>query len=889
MKFIEFDHVSRQNNQPVPIRPYPIESQALVINKSNSDKTSATPHTPMMQQYLRIKAEHPETLLFYRMGDFYELFFEDAKKASRLLDITLTKRGQSAGEPIPMCGIPYHAVDNYLGKLVKAGESIAICEQIGNPATSKGPVERQVARVVTPGTLTEESLLQDRRENLLCCIFRQNNCWGIASLEISSGRFVVSQVDSEEMLGSEIARLNPAEIITCEDQTPPLNPAYQQLTHSMPPWHFELETTTRLLCEQYQTRDLQGFGLADSPLAICAAGCLLQYLKDTLKVALPHIQPIATEHISDVLLIDSNSRQNLELVQTINRQSSDHSLLGILNRCSTAMGHRELSRWLQKPLRDQAQVRQRHHAVACLLDNRQFEIIAETMRSVGDIERILARIALLSARPRDLSTLQTTLKLMPQLQNVVSLLDSPLLKTLSEQVGTHPQAVELLDSSIIDEPPLLIRDGGVIKSGYDAELDELRALSANADQFLTDLEAQEQQNTGINSLRVAYNRVHGFYIEVSKNSSHAVPLEYVRRQTLKAVERYITPELKAFEDKVLSARERSLAREKHLYESLLKLLSEQLAPLQQCASGLAQLDVLLSFASCADAYDWSPPTLVDSAILDIVAGKHPVVEQVMQQAFIANDTRLDSKRRMLLITGPNMGGKSTYMRQTALIVILSCMGSYVPAEAARIGPIDQIFTRIGASDDLSGGRSTFMVEMTEAANILNNSTANSLVLMDEIGRGTSTFDGLALAWACADHLAKKSGAFTLFATHYFELTQLPEQYDMIENVHLDAVEHGDEIIFMHRVKEGPANQSYGLQVAKLAGIPNSAIQLARRKLKLLEQQAEQTGPQIDLFSEPEAEESLVHPAIEHLAMLEIDDLSPKQALDKLYELKKIIG
>ena len=859
-------------------------SETISTKSRQLDKS----HTPMMQQYLRIKAEHPDTLLFYRMGDFYELFFDDAKKASGLLDITLTKRGQSAGEPIPMCGIPYHAVDNYLGKLVRAGESIAICEQIGDPATSKGPVERQVARVVTPGTLTEESLLQDRRENLLCSIYRHKQSWGIASLEISSGRFVVSQVDSDEMLVSEIARLNPAEIIACEDQALALDATYQQLTHTMPPWYFELESTTRLLCKQYQTRDLDGFGLADLPLAVAAAGCLLQYLKDTLKVALPHIQPIATEHISDVLRIDSNSRQNLELVQTINRQSSDHSLLGILNRCSTAMGHRELSRWLQKPLRDQAQVRQRHHAVGCLLDDRQFEVIADAMRAVGDIERILARIALLSARPRDLTTLRSTLKLLPQLQGVVSHLDSPLLQLLCKQIGTHPQIVELLDAAIIDEPPLLIRDGGVIKTGYDPELDELRALSSNADQFLTDLEAQEQRNTGINSLKVAYNRVHGFYIEVSKHHSHAIPVEYVRRQTLKAVERYITPELKAFEDKVLSARDRSLTREKHLYETLLIQLSAQLAPLQQCASGLAQLDVLLSFASCADAYNWSLPTLVESATIDIRGGKHPVVEQVMQQAFIANDTLLDANRRMLLITGPNMGGKSTYMRQTALIVILSCMGSYVPAESARIGPIDQIFTRIGASDDLSGGRSTFMVEMTEAANILNNATANSLVLMDEIGRGTSTFDGLALAWACADHLAKKSGAFTLFATHYFELTQLPENYDVIENVHLDAVEHGDEIIFMHRVKAGPANQSYGLQVAKLAGIPHSAIQLARRKLKLLEQQAEHSGPQIDLFAEPEPAESLEHPAIEQLAALDVDDLTPKQALDSLYELKQLL-
>ncbi|MCZ6488169.1 MAG: DNA mismatch repair protein MutS, partial [Gammaproteobacteria bacterium] len=790
-----------------------------------------------MQQYLRIKSEYPDTLVFYRMGDFYELFFDDAKKASRLLDITLTKRGQSAGEPIPMCGIPYHAVDGYLGKLVKAAESVAICEQIGDPATSKGPVERQVVRVVTPGTLTEESLLQDRQENLLACVFRQACRWGLASLEISSGRFVVSQVESDEMLVNEIARLNPAEIIYCEDQQLPLEAFHRQKAHAMPPWYFELETSTRLICDQYQTRDLDGFGIGELPLAISAAGCLLQYIKDTLKTALPHIQPVRSEPVSDVLLIDSNSRRNLELTQAINTQTSDFSLLSIINHSTTAMGHRELTRWLQKPLRNQAQVRQRHHAVATLLDNREFENVAETMQSVGDIERILARIALISARPRDLSTLQSTLEQLPRLQALITTLDSPLLQDLSDQIASHPEVVALLDSAIIDEPPMLIRDGGVIKTGFDPELDDLRALSANADQFLIDLESQEKSKTGINSLKVAYNRVHGFYIEVGKSQIHAIPAEYIRRQTLKSVERYITPELKAFEDQVLSARERSLVREKYLYEALLNQLSMQLAPLQRCATGLAQLDVLLSFASCADAYGWSAPTLVETPTLDIRAGRHPVVEQVMQQSFVANDTQLDTSRRMLLITGPNMGGKSTYMRQTALIVILACMGSYVPAEQASIGPIDRIFTRIGASDDLSSGRSTFMVEMTEAANILNNASANSLVLMDEIGRGTSTFDGLALAWACADHLAQKSGAFTLFATHYFELTQLPEYYDNIHNVHLDAVEHGEDIIFMHRVKPGPANQSYGLQVAKLAGIPKAAILLAKRKLHLLEQQS----------------------------------------------------
>ncbi|MCP4186378.1 MAG: DNA mismatch repair protein MutS [Gammaproteobacteria bacterium] len=846
-----------------------------------------TPHTPMMQQYLRIKADYPSTLVFYRMGDFYELFFDDAKKAANLLDIALTKRGQSAGEPIPMCGIPYHAADNYLSKIVRAGESVAICEQIGDPATSKGPVERAVKRVITPGTLTEEILLQDRRENLLACLYQQNAQWGLAAIEISSGRFSVTQLENDTLLDSELARLQPAELIYCEDQTLPLDISNNHRAHAMPPWYFELQTCNRLLCEQYKTRDLQGFGLSDYPLAICAAGCLLQYVQDTLKTDIPHILPIRTEQVSDVLLIDANSRRNLELTQSLSSTNSNHSLYQMINHCSNAMGHRELSRWLQKPLRDQNLVRQRHQAVGCLIDNRMFESLTDIMRSVGDIERILARVALLSARPRDLSTLVSTLALLPQIQATLSMVDSPLLKQLQSQISDHPDVVTLLESAVVDEPPVLIRDGGVIKKGFDSELDELRELSSNADQFLIDLEQQEQRNTGINTLKVAYNRVHGFYIEVSKAQSQNIPAEYIRRQTLKAVERYITPELKAFEDKVLSARERSLSREKYLYENLLKQLAEQLQALQQTANALSQLDVLLSFAICADRLNWSAPKLVASRCLDIRAGKHPVVEQVLDQPFTANDTRFDDKLSMLLITGPNMGGKSTYMRQTALIVILAYMGSYVPAEAASIGPVDQIFTRIGASDDLSSGRSTFMVEMTEAANILNNATANSLVLMDEIGRGTSTFDGLALAWACADHLVQKSTAFTLFATHYFELTQLPELYDNINNVHLDAIEHGDDIIFMHRVKKGPANQSYGIQVARLAGLPAATIQLARKKLRMLEQQSSQSSPQIDLFNTVADQPEETHPLIEELCAINPDELSPREALEEIYRLQEL--
>ncbi|MCP4333553.1 MAG: DNA mismatch repair protein MutS [Gammaproteobacteria bacterium] len=840
----------------------------------------------MMQQYLRLKAEYPDTLLFYRMGDFYELFYDDARKAARLLDITLTKRGQSSGEPIPMCGVPYHAVENYLVKLVRQSESVAICEQIGDPATSKGPVERKVVRVVTPGTLTDEALLQDRSENLLCCIYCHKSRWGLAALEISSGRFNLSELDSDDLLNGEIVRLAPAEILYCEEQAPALDSALLQQAHAMPPWYFELDSATRLLCQQYRVRDLQGFGIAEAKLAISAAGCLLQYVNDTLKTEVHHLQPLRYETVSDLLLIDANSRRNLELTRSINEQSPQNSLLSIIDYCSTAMGHRELTRWMQKPLRDQALVRQRHHAVACLLDNHEYESLGELLDQIGDIERILARVALLSARPRDLSTLSATLQLLPQLQQQLALLDSPLLQQLAQQVDTHPDVVALLDAAVIDEPPLLIRDGGVIKTDFDHELDELRALSANADQFLVDIETREQQKTGINSLKVAYNRVHGFYIEVSKTQSDAVPVEYLRRQTLKAVERYITPELKSFEDKVLSARERALAREKHLYEALLARLGEGLAPLQQCAIALAQLDVLNCFAHTANQHDWCAPELTDARLLDIEAGKHPVVERALDQPFVANDLHLDEHTSMLLITGPNMGGKSTYMRQTALIVILAYMGSYVPARRAVLGPVDQVFTRIGASDDLSGGRSTFMVEMTEAANILNNASANSLVLMDEIGRGTSTFDGLALAWACADHLAQKTRALTLFATHYFELTQLPEQFTNIKNVHLDAVEHGDDIIFMHSVKPGPANQSYGLQVARLAGIPAHAIQLARQKLLLLEQQSIQSQP--DLFSELPLPEPTGNSILrDELDAIDVDDLTPRQALDLIYHLKTL--
>ena len=844
-------------------------------------------HTPMMQQFLRIKAEHPDILLFYRMGDFYELFFDDARKAARLLDITLTSRGKSDGQPIPMAGIPYHAADNYLARLIKLGESVAICEQVGDPATTKGPVERAVARIVTPGTVTDECLLEDRKDNLLMAVHSAKDTIGIAVLDVSSGRFTVQEVASFEQLQTELERLKPAELLVSEEDH-----LYTLLENTrglrrQPPWNFEQDTAQRLLNEQFGTQDLSGFGCDQLHLAIMAAGCLMQYVKDTQRSALPHIQSLQLERNEDAVLLDAASRRNLELETNLSG-GHENTLASIIDTTTTAMGSRCLRRWINRPLRDHGALGKRHQSIDALLQNRDYLSIQDTLKQIGDIERILSRVALKSARPRDLSTLGQSLAALPDIQAYLKDLSAPLLSELAGQISEHPQTEALLRAAIIENPPVLIRDGGVIAEGYNAELDELRNLSRHADQFLLDLEEREKQRSGINGLKVRYNRVHGYYIEISKLQSNDVPADYIRRQTLKSAERFITPELKEFEDKVLSARERALAREKALYEDLLEQLLKQLAPLQQCATALSELDALCCLAERADTLNYTMPEFQNKVGIHIMEGRHPVVEQVSSEPFVANDTKFNEQQRMLVITGPNMGGKSTYMRQTALIVLMAHIGSYVPAKQAVIGPIDRIFTRIGASDDLASGRSTFMVEMTEAANILNNATDKSLVLMDEIGRGTSTFDGLSLAWACAEHLAINSRAFTLFATHYFELTSLADEINSVKNVHLDAVEHGDNIVFMHAVKSGAANQSYGLQVARLAGVPKSIIENARKKLRKLEQQSvtaqekyvEESTGQLELFN------NNPHPIIEQLQELDVDNLSPREAHALLYELSQ---
>ncbi|MBC7988108.1 MAG: DNA mismatch repair protein MutS [Luteimonas sp.] len=851
---------------------------------------SAEQHTPLMRQFFTAKAEHPDVLLFFRMGDFYELFYDDARKAARLLDITLTQRGSSAGQPIPMAGVPYHAVEGYLARLVALGESVAICEQIGDPAASKGLVERKVVRIVTPGTVTDEALLQDRRDTLLMAVARGRSGYGLAWADLAGGRFLVNQVEGDDALEAELARLEPAELLVADEDGWPASVSTRHGLRRRAPWLFDGDAGRRQLLQFFGLHDLSGFGIENLPLAIGAAGALLGYVEETQKQRLPHLSAIATEASDGAIAMNAATRRHLELDSRVDGDAR-HTLLGVLDSTISPMGGRLLRRWLHRPLRDRRVLAERHQAVEALIEQRIDADLRQTFRALGDVERILSRVALRSARPRDLSTLRDALGLLPGVRALLSPLDAPRVQGLLAEFGEHAAQAEWLARAIVPQPPLLARDGGVIAGGFDADLDELRLLSTNADQFLVDLELRERAASGIATLKVGYNRVHGYYIEISKGQADKAPVHYTRRQTLTGAERYITEELKQFEDKVLSARERSLAREKLLYESLLDGLNEHLEALRRCAAALSELDVLACFAERAQALDWARPTLSDEPQLCIERGRHPVVEAVRDEPFEPNDLALDDARRMLVITGPNMGGKSTYMRQNALIVLLAHIGSYVPASRAVLGPIDRILTRIGAGDDLARGQSTFMVEMSETSYILHHATPQSLVLMDEIGRGTSTYDGLALAEACARHLATVNRCYTLFATHYFELTALAEPGSGIANVHLDAVEHGDALVFMHAVKGGPANRSFGLQVAALAGLPKSVVRQARGRLAELEQRGSDASPalspevldspqQIGLFAPSSA-------ALDALATIEPDELSPKQALEALYRLKAL--
>ncbi|MFW1470430.1 DNA mismatch repair protein MutS [Vibrio parahaemolyticus] len=847
-------------------------------------------HTPMMQQYLKLKAENPEILLFYRMGDFYELFYDDAKRASQLLDISLTKRGSSAGEPIPMAGVPFHAVEGYLAKLVQLGESVAICEQIGDPATSKGPVERKVVRIVTPGTVTDEALLSERLDNLIAAIYHHNGKFGYATLDVTSGRFQLTEPETEEAMMAELQRTAPRELLFPEDFEPVHLMSNRNGNRRRPVWEFELDTAKQQLNQQFDTRDLVGFGVEHASLGLCAAGCLIQYVKDTQRTALPHIRSLTFDRQDHSVILDAATRRNLEITQNL-AGGTDNTLAAVLDHCSTPMGSRMLKRWLHQPMRCIDTLNNRLDAIGEIKDQGLFTDLQPTLKQIGDIERILARLALRSARPRDMARLRHAMQQLPELESLTASLTHPYLVKLAQFAAPIDEVCELLERAIKENPPVVIRDGGVIAEGYNEELDEWRKLADGATEYLEKLEADERERHGIDTLKVGYNAVHGFFIQVSRGQSHLVPPHYVRRQTLKNAERYIIPELKEHEDKVLNSKSKALALEKKLWEELFDLLMPHLEQMQNLASAVSQMDVLQNLAERADSLDYCRPTLVKDAGIHIQAGRHPVVEQVTSDPFIANPIELSPSRQMLIITGPNMGGKSTYMRQTALIALMAHIGSYVPAESAQIGSLDRIFTRIGASDDLASGRSTFMVEMTETANILHNATKNSLVLMDEIGRGTSTYDGLSLAWASAEWLATQIGAMTLFATHYFELTELPNLLPNLANVHLDAVEHGDSIAFMHAVQEGAASKSYGLAVAGLAGVPKTVIKNARTKLSQLEQLGQASDSprpstvdvanQLSLIPEPSEIEQA-------LSNIDPDDLTPRQALEELYRLKKML-
>ena len=875
--------------------------------------TNASKLSPMMVQYFGIKAEHPNTLVFYRMGDFYELFFEDAQKASRLLGITLTARGTANGAPIPMAGVPFHSADQYLAKLVKLGESVAICEQIGDPATSKGPVERKVMRVVTPGTLTDADLLPEKAERPLVALYstaqRKNVSIGLAWLSMASGVLKLMEFSdegkaAETRLRQELERIAPAELLASEGLHEALCAAVPGKITAVPEWHFDTAQGEKALLAQLNASTLAGFGADGMNTAVGAAGALLRYAQSTQGKGLQHVRTLTVESESEFIGLDAATRRNLELTETLRAQNGSEvgpTLFSLLDHCRTAMGSRLLRHWLHHARRDQAVAQSRHAALGALLRADACSGLAGTLSGVPDIERITTRIALFSARPRDLAGLRGGLQQLPSLRSYVAMCskdsDAPLLKATHEALAPPLECLDLLERAIMLEPANMVRDGGVIARGFDADLDELRGLSENAGQFLLDLETRERARTGIANLRVEYNKVHGFYIEVTHGQTDKVPDDYRRRQTLKNAERYITPELKAYEDKALSAQERALSREKYLYEQVLQELTGHIDTLQTIARALAQLDTLVALAEHAQRNNWCAPRLITEPSISISQGRHPVVENHIER-FIANDCELSSERKLLLITGPNMGGKSTYMRQVALITLLAYVGSYVPASSATIGPIDKIFTRIGAADDLAGGRSTFMVEMTESAAILNGATENSLVLMDEVGRGTSTFDGLALAWAIARQLIDGTRSYTLFATHYFELTQLPETHPASANVHLSAVEHKDSIVFLHAVQAGPASQSYGLQVAQLAGVPQVVIRAARKHLAALEAHSVQATPQFDLFAAPgftptEAEAAEVPADPRHAALavalddIDPDALTPREALEALYRLKQL--
>jgi len=851
----------------------------------------------MMKQYLRIKAEHPDELLLYRMGDFYELFFDDAKRASELLEITLTSRGQSGGKPIPMAGVPYHAIDGYLAKLVRFGCSVAICEQIGDPATSKGPVAREVKRIITPGTLTDEALLLDQEENQLAAICFHDNSWGLSCVSVSTGRFQVSEFISDALLCDALERLNPNEILIPESLDLPttLLPYIKDRSRLRPDWDFDLDNALKSLCKFFKVKNLNGFGCEQLTSAIVSAGACLNYIQNTQRTDLQHIRRLHHEKRSQVLEMDAATRKNLEITRNIHG-GEDKTLFAAVNNTGSAMASRLLRRWLHAPTRNIDIITLRQQLTQAFQHSAESDCFRKLFKKIGDMERVLTRLSLGSARPGDFVRLRTLLILLPDLkQSLINSAQSSLIEQAEDLTLFEPLREEL-QQALVESPPSIIRDGGVIAEGYHSKLDALRALSQSGIEQLQQFELQEKENSGISNLKVGYNRVHGYYIEVSRLASDKVPDYFIRRQTLKNVERFITPELKVFEEKALKSDSEALALEKQLYQKLFDLVRPNLESLYDLCEQISQLDVLNGFSILADEWQYVAPAMSSETTLDIKQGRHPVVEQFSEGSFVANDLVLSSEVTFKLITGPNMGGKSTYMRQTALIVVLAYSGCFVPAKAALIGDFDRIFTRIGASDDLASGRSTFMVEMNEAATIINNASSQSLVIVDEIGRGTSTFDGLAIAWACARNLIEQQRPLTLFATHYFELTQLSEQYPHAQNCHFDASESAQGIRFLHTVHPGSVNKSYGIAVAKLAGMPEQVLQLATKKLAQLESETTVTAELTNTAKASNKSSLAMSPfdiklqqALVELKNIPADDLTPRQALDILYKIQKLIS
>ena len=851
-------------------------------------------YSPMMQQYMEIKSEYKHCLLMFRLGDFYELFFDDAKTASRELELTLTGRECGLEQRAPMCGVPYHAVDSYIARLVEKGYKVAVCEQVEDPKLTKTIVKREVTRVITPGTLIDTNVLEEGKNNYLMCLYVAKNGYGLAFADVSTGEFVTTSlsVDEESKIIDEMAKYNPAEIITNSDSVS--QKAFRVKPALYPVWAFNEANAYKALCEHLKAHDLTGFGLEKKSLSICACGALMEYIRDTQKNSLAHIRNIRCYNRDQYMVLDISSRRNLELTETMMEKSKKGSLLGVLDKTKTPMGARLIRKWLEQPLIDIEQIQKRLDAVGELTQDPLFrEELKELLNTVRDIERIMSKIIYKAAGGRDLIYLANSIRYFPDIKNMLGHCGSSLHKEMTAAFDTLEDVYLLVSSAIVEEPPVSIREGGFIRDGYDSELDKLRQVKSQGHNWLLEMEAREREATGIKNLKIKYNKVFGYCIEITNGNKHLAPERYLRRQTLSNCERYMTPELKEIEEAILGADEKIAELEIKLFEEIRSGLEAQMERIQLTSAVIAAVDVIQSLAEVADKNGYVKPEVNDNGRIDIKNGRHPVVEQALYSSFVPNDTELNLEdKRLSIITGPNMAGKSTYMRQSALIVLMAQIGSFIPAESGSIGIVDRIFTRVGASDDLATGRSTFMVEMSEVANILNNATDKSMIILDEIGRGTSTFDGLSIAWSVLEYIADpgKIGAKTLFATHYHELTELEGKIDGVVNYRITVQEEGDDIVFLRKIVRGGADKSYGIHVARLAGLPDEIINRSKQILDLLneteyakadKEAAREAGI---IYETPRRDRNKHKYLISELQNLNPAVLTPREALNKLHYL-----